>query len=204
MFIYSTLQCLHLLVLGLCQQVLIYSTLQCLYLLGLWYDHRFHLLYFAMFTFVGCVVMLKGFYILYLATFILVGSVIWSQVSFTLPCNVYICWFWNMFTSFHLLYLAMFTSTGFNLLYLAMFIFLQVFMLKGFFTLPCNVYICWVCNMFTDVHLLYLAMFMICRVCNMFTRFHLLYLAMFTFVGSVICLQVFIYSTLQCLHLLGL
>ena len=34
-FIYSTLQCLHLLVVGLCQQVLIYSTLQCLYLLGL-------------------------------------------------------------------------------------------------------------------------------------------------------------------------
>ena len=132
-FIYSTLQCLHLLVLGLCQQVLIYSTLQCLYLLGLWYDHRFHLLYFAMFTFVGCVVMLKGFYILYLATFILVGSVIRSQVSFTLPCNVYICMVWHMFTSFHLLYLAM-----------------------------------------------------------------------FTFVGSVICLQVFIYSTLQCLHLLGL
>ena len=33
----------------------------------------------------------------------------------------------------------------------------------------------------------------------MFTDFRLLYLAMFTFVGSVICLQAFTYSTLQCL-----
>ena len=38
----------------------------------------------------------------------------------------------------------------------------------------------------------------------MFTSFRLLYLAMFTFVEAVICLQVFIYSTLQRLHLLGL
>ena len=38
----------------------------------------------------------------------------------------------------------------------------------------------------------------------MFTYCRLLYLAMFTVVESVICLQVFIYSTLQCLHLLGL
>ena len=38
----------------------------------------------------------------------------------------------------------------------------------------------------------------------MFTSFHLLYLAMFTFVEAVIDLQDFIYSTLQCLHLLDL
>ena len=38
----------------------------------------------------------------------------------------------------------------------------------------------------------------------MFTYVPLLYLAMLRVVGSVICLQVFIYSTLQCLHLLGL
>ena len=55
---------------------------------------------------------------------------------------------------------------------------------KFSFTLPCNVYIGW--------------------DCIMFTRFRLLYLAMFTFVEAVIGLQVFIYSTLQCLHLLDL
>ena len=38
----------------------------------------------------------------------------------------------------------------------------------------------------------------------MFTSFRLHYHAMFTFVEAVICLQVFIYSTLQRLHLLGL
>ena len=97
-----------------------------------------------------------------------------------------------MFTDFRLLYLAMFTFVG-SVICLQAFIYstlqcLHLLGLKYFhrftFTLPCNVYICW--------------------VRNMFTRFRLLYLAMFTFVGFVICLQIFVYSTLQCLHLLDL
>ena len=133
--------------------------------------------------------MSAGFNLLYLAMFIFVGTVIWSQVSFTLLCNVYICWVCGYVKRF-------------------------------LYTLPCNVYTCWVCNMITGfiystlqcLHLYgltYVYKFSftlpcnvyICWVCNMFTSFHLLYLAMFTLVGSVICLQMFIYSNFQCLWL---
>ena len=58
--------------------------------------------------------------------------------------------------------------------------------------------------MFADFRLIYLAMFTFVGSVICLQDFRLLYLAMFTFVGSVICLQVFVYSTLQCLHLLGL
>ena len=84
-----------------------------------------------------------------------------------------------MFTSFHLLYLAMFTFVGSVIC-----LHIVVYSTLGQCLFTLQVYFCWVCNMFTD--------------------FPLLYLAMFTFVGSVICLQAFIYSTLQCLNLLGL
>ena len=97
-----------------------------------------------------------------------------------------------MFRRFRLLYLAMFAFVG-SVICLQMFLYstLQCLHLLGLqyvykfsFTLPCNVYICWVCNMFKS--------------------FHLLQLAMFVFVGSVIGLHIVVYSTLQCLHLLGL
>ena len=91
-----------------------------------------------------------------------------------------------MFTRFRLLYLAMFILIG-SVICLQIFVYstLQCLHLLGnMFTLPYNVYICWVCNIFTGLHLLYLEMF--------------------TFTVSVICLQGFVYSTLQCLHLLGL
>ena len=120
----------------------------------------FHLLYLAMFTFVGSVICLQMFTY---SNF----QCKWACNMFTrfiyCNCNVYICGVCNMFTSFS-------------------------------FTQPCNVYICWVCNMFSFT-----------LPCNVYICWVIYCTSQCLHLwGFVICLQVFIYSTSHCFHLLGL